>query len=432
MMANSGSARRSWDALVAPSTKLADIGDRERARMLSAFLVVLFGLGLLSGVVQLLAADHFLTTILSTAVALTGFAFAYWLSRTERYRAGAALAGCVVIGACVAARASHPNDHVWYAFMMIAVMLGSAFLSIRGASALAALAFVAVAITGIVTSGTRGASAWLPPLAVHAVFSPLLLVITHQRALSEERRSRVERERDRELLVARHLEAIGRMASGIAHDFTNQLAVVLGNSRLLLERRTFDEISINDMREAADRGLRLIQQLLAFAQKRPAEPEMVDLNQVLSDLQPILNSVVGGQIDLHIDRAPRLPSVKADPVQLERVLLNLAVNARDAMPDGGKLEIATATERAGTDGPGANSDGFVVLRVRDTGVGMDASTRASLFRPFFTTKRNEGGTGLGLAIVHGFVVESGGHIRVESELGRGTTFEIQLPSAPSA
>jgi signal transduction histidine kinase len=428
-MSNFTGTRWFRDALIAPSPELGDVAERERTRLLSGLLLALFGLGLLSGVLQLLLVSNVLPTFVVTAIALVGIGFAYVLSRTGRYRVAAGLAACVIVVACAAAGLANPHDHVWYAFMMIAVLLASTFLTLSGAVAIAALALITVAVVAASTDHAR--AAWLAPVMFHAVFSPLLLVLSHRRAAALERRYQVERQHERESFERRHLEAIGRMASGIAHDFTNLLTVVLGNCRILLDRRAYDETSLTDIRDAAERGTQFVQQLLAFARKERIEPEVLDLNQVLSDIEPMLNRVVGSKVQLQIDRAPMLPSVKADPVQLERALLNLAGNARDAMPAGGTLRIATAAHPQANVGSG-NSGDRVVLRVGDTGVGMDENTRASIFEPFFTTREHEGGTGLGLAIVRGFVIQSGGRIHVDSEVGRGTTFEIELPSAGPA
>ena len=429
-MANFGAARRFWEALTAPSAELGDIVDRERARLLSAFLTVLLGLGLISGVIQLLAVDEFLRTFVAMGTALAGIVIAYGLSRTVRYRAAAALAACLIIAACVAIRIANPGDQVWYAFMMIAVILASTFLPLRGAIAVAAFAFIAVAVAGLRTD--RSAASWLPPLMFHAVFSPLLLVLSQQRVVAEGKRNRAERERERELLENRHLESIGRMASGIAHDFTNLLTVILGNSRLLLDRRSFDEISVRDIRDSAERGTLFIQQLLAFARKKQIQPEILDLNQVLLDMQPVLNRVVGDRIELQIDRGPRLPNVKADPVQLERALLNLVVNARDAMPQGGKLEIATVSQPQAAAGSPVDGHDVVVLRVRDTGGGMDETTRASISSCSSRPRRTRVGPGSASqsCTVSSYRAAAASTSRARSAAAPRSRFSCRAPARP--
>ena len=240
---------------------------------------------------------------------------------------------------------------------------------------------------------------------------------------------------EEQLRNAQQLEAIGRLAGGVAHDFNNILSIIMGHGELLLMALGGDERArsgLEQIRRAADRAASLTQQLLAFSRKQVLQPKVLDLNEAVADVQKMLSRVIGEDIELVATLHPSLAAVKADPGQVEQVLMNLAVNARDAMPQGGKLAMETSNVevdqkqgRALDLPPGR----YVTLKVGDTGHGMDGITLAHVFEPFFTTKPMGKGTGLGLATVYGIVKQSGGSILVESEVGHGTVFRIYLPAA---
>ncbi|HEY6373446.1 MAG TPA: PAS domain S-box protein [Candidatus Sulfotelmatobacter sp.] len=239
---------------------------------------------------------------------------------------------------------------------------------------------------------------------------------------------------EEQLRNAQQLEAIGRLAGGVAHDFNNILSIIMGHGELLLAAVGEDERSRNGLaqiRRAADRAASLTQQLLAFSRKQVLQPKVLDLNEAVADVQKMLSRVIGEDIELIASLHPSLASVKADPGQVEQVLMNLAVNARDALPHGGKLTMETSNVDAGAElasaldlPPGC----YAMLKVTDTGHGMDAATLSHIFEPFFTTKPMGKGTGWGLATVYGIVKQSGGSIQVESKAGGGTTFRIYLPA----
>ena len=240
---------------------------------------------------------------------------------------------------------------------------------------------------------------------------------------------------EEQLLQAQKMEGIGRLAGGIAHDFNNLLAVMLGYVSLALRALPDGHAARRNIEPIADAGRRaaeLTRQLLTFARRQVIEPRLVDPNQVVSDTAMLLSRVLGDHIELGVDLASSLDAVRVDAAQLEQVLMNLAINARDAMPDGGRLSMTSsaalipASEAAAH--PGASPGPHVVIRVKDTGTGLSPEARAHLFEPFFTTKPAGHGTGLGLATSYGIVKQAGGHLRVESAEGRGTTFEIYLPS----
>jgi PAS domain S-box-containing protein len=227
-------------------------------------------------------------------------------------------------------------------------------------------------------------------------------------------------------LQAQKLDSIGRLAGGIAHDFNNLLTVILGNTDMLLEEVGGDHPLRHDIaqiRGAARRAAALTRQLLAFSRKQVLVPSVVDLNMVVAGIAPLLTRLIGEHITLSTNLPDDLGHVLADPGQLEQVIVNLVVNARDAMPEGGMLVLETANAVLDAPVPGV----YVLLAVSDTGIGMDAATRERIFEPFFTTKEVGKGTGLGLATVYGIITQSSGHIWVDSEVGHGTTFKAYLP-----
>ena len=238
------------------------------------------------------------------------------------------------------------------------------------------------------------------------------------------------RKLEEQLLQSQKMEAVGRLAGGIAHDFNNLLTAVAGYTELLIGQ--FEEGDprlefAEEIREAGKRAASLTQQLLAFSRRQVLEPRVLDLNAVIANMEKMLRRVIGEDVDLMTSLSPSLWRAKADPAQIEQAILNLVVNARDAMPRGGQLTLETANVEldaryaSGVPGP------HVMLAVSDTGVGMDTEQQARLFEPFYTTKERGKGTGLGLSTTYGVVKQSGGSIWVYSERGQGTTFKIYLP-----
>jgi len=239
---------------------------------------------------------------------------------------------------------------------------------------------------------------------------------------------------EQQLQMAQKVEAIGRLSGGIAHDFNNILGVIIGYTETLQKRmqpeNAFRE-AIDEIQHAAKRATSLTQQLLAFSRNQVLEPKVLDLNAVVRDMEKMLGSLMGEHIEIALVLSDSLGMVKADRTQLEQIILNLNVNARDSMPEGGKLTIETSNvdmHEANPARPAYMLPGnYVLLRVTDTGCGMTRDVQAHIFEPLFTTKEKGKGTGLGLATVYGVVKQSGGYILVHSEPGRGTTFEIYVP-----
>lgn len=252
-------------------------------------------------------------------------------------------------------------------------------------------------------------------------------ITAHKQAEAALRRS------EERLLQAEKMEAIGKLAGGIAHDFNNLLSVIVGYSILMSEgmdpgdaRRT----EVEEIKRAGTRATALTQQLLAFSRKQILQPKVINLSDVIGGIETMLRRLIGEDVELTVRASPELGCVKADPSRMEQIIVNLAVNARDAMPHGGELIIETTNvnlDSAQAAQVGVAPGAHVMLAVTDNGIGMDRATQARIFEPFFTTKEVGKGTGLGLATVFGIVQQSGGSISIDSEPGRGTTFRVYLP-----
>jgi signal transduction histidine kinase len=259
----------------------------------------------------------------------------------------------------------------------------------------------------------------------------------HKRSVAEKERTdalEALHNTEKQLLQSQKLEAVGRLAGGISHDFNNLLTVILGYSDIT--KRNLQEghplrRNVEEIVRASERAASLTRQLLAFSRKQVMQPKVFDLNMVVTDLEKMLRRMIGEDVELRVSLQSELGNIKADPVQLEQVIMNLVVNARDAMPKGGKLSMETSNlyldEAYAREHVSVVPGDYVMLAISDTGCGMDEDTRLHIFEPFFTTKEQGKGTGLGLSMVYGIVRQSGGNIWVYSEEGRGTTFKIYFP-----
>ena len=275
------------------------------------------------------------------------------------------------------------------------------------------------------------------------VLSSALIYVLTLRAVRAVRRTEAERDHlDRRLTAVARLESLGQLTGGIAHDFNNLLTAISGNLDLHLAGHP-DETGpeLREARKSADRAAHLTRQLLAVGRYRVARPERVDVTAVVSDLSDLLHRLIGDRVRIRKELDEQLPPVVIDPGRLEQVVMNLAINARDAMPDGGQLCLRTCADEASSspslprrgETPASLPPGrYVRIDVTDTGVGMDEETRARIFDPFFTTKPEDAGTGLGLSTVRAIVQEASGLVRVASAPGAGTTFSVFLPAARGA
>ena len=267
-----------------------------------------------------------------------------------------------------------------------------------------------------------------------------LLVVAAVRDISERRKGERERaDLETQLRDAQRMESVGRLAGGIAHDFNNVLTIIRGHAELTLLDLPSDAPERADLEQitaAAGHGAALTNQLLAMSRRQVAQPVVLDLNEVVGQLAPMLRRLLGDDIELATALEPSLGLVRADPGQLEQVIINLSINARDAMPNGGQLTIETTNvdfdDEYVRHHEGVVTGDHVQLAVTDSGLGMDAKILGQIFEPFFTTKEPGRGTGLGLATVYGIVKQAGGSVRVYSEPGRGSTFRVYLPRAEGA
>jgi len=273
-----------------------------------------------------------------------------------------------------------------------------------------------------------GETVWVQATVVGTMWEGKQVALSFLRDITQQKRL------EEQLVQSRKMEAIGRLAGGIAHDFNNLLSVIIGYAHLLRSRpgngAPFSK-EIDEIRKAADRAADLTRQLLAFSRKQLLQPRIVSLNDIITGMTPGLRRLIREDIELTSCLQGDIPPVLVDPAQVEQVILNLAVNARDAMPNGGKLVIGTKSvvlpESFVREHPNLLPGGYVELYVSDTGVGMEKGIIPKIFEPFFTTKEQGKGTGLGLASVEGIISQSRGHVSVDSEPGRGTTFRILLP-----
>ncbi|MDQ3818479.1 MAG: ATP-binding protein [Acidobacteriota bacterium] len=288
-----------------------------------------------------------------------------------------------------------------------------------------------IGIIGVANRASGYADAELKKLEILAQMAAVLF--------ENYRRLQRETSLEEQLRQSQKIEAIGQLAGGVAHDFNNLLTAITGYSDLVMRRLPSDDLlcrHVIEIKRASDRAADLTRQLLAFSRKQILQPKVIDLNSVVRDIDKMLRRLIGEDIDLLTVLDHMLGSVKADPGQLEQVIINLAVNARDAMPKGGKLTIETANVYLGgkyaSEHVAVRPGHYVMLAISDNGCGMDEQVKARIFEPFFTTKELGKGTGLGLSTIYGIVKQSEGNIWVYSEPGMGTTFKVYLPRVDEA
>ncbi|MGH9328649.1 MAG: ATP-binding protein, partial [Terriglobia bacterium] len=279
-----------------------------------------------------------------------------------------------------------------------------------------------------------GSWRWIEALGTNLLEDPSVRAVAINYRDITDRRQLME-----QLFLAQKMEAVGRLAGGVAHDFNNLLTAILGYSDMVREKLPPESVLsryTSEIKKAGERAASLTRQLLAFSRLQVMEPRVLDLNLAIEEMSKVLRRIIGEDITLTVIPGSAMKRVKVDPSQIEQVILNLAVNARDAMPEGGDLTLRTSIVQLDEDfvdeGVRVQSGSYVGLEIIDTGCGMDHKTRARVFEPFFTTKEKGKGTGLGLSTVYGIVKQSGGYIWVSSEPQRGTHFKIYLPGIEEA
>lgn len=311
--------------------------------------------------------------------------------------------------------------------------------SFDGVAALAIAREVCPEVPYIFVSGNIGEESAIETLKKGATDyvlkdRPLRLVTAIKRALTEKEMRKKQAELEQQLIQSQKMEVVGKLTGGVAHDFNNMLTVISGYSEML-QMQMGDPSALRngleEIRKAAEKSAALTRQLLAFGRRQVTQSRIVDLGKVLTQANQMFKRIVREDIEFVIESVPDLGKVKADPNQIEQVVLNLVINARDAMPEGGrislKIENVYLDELAALELPGAASGNYVLLTVKDTGLGMSPEVQARIFEPFYTTKAE--GTGLGLATVVGIIKNHGGYIDVQSVIGKGTSFRIYLPRA---
>jgi signal transduction histidine kinase/ActR/RegA family two-component response regulator len=333
-----------------------------------------------------------------------------------------------------------PGQDVPMAFLFFP-LIGYAGLRFGPAGAATLVALVAAFSLPVVAMGLGPFTSFPLAFTLFLLFTFLMLGSLSGQTLAAvmaEREDAMQRRiaLEEQLRHSQKMEAVGRLAGGIAHDFNNLLTAIIGYSEIVMV--SFDpqdprRADAEEIKRAAERAAELTRQMLAFSRKQIMQPKVVDLNIALQKVEPMLRRVIGEDIVMTIAPKAARPSVRVDPGQIEQVIMNLVVNARDAMPKGGRLTVETgdATLDAAAIPPQARAGEFVMLAVSDTGTGMSADVRARIFEPYFTTKDIGKGTGLGLSTAYGIVQQSDGHIHVFSEPGQGTTFRIYLPRSES-
>lgn len=418
--------------------------ERSRAAVLwAASWVAIYAAGLcatqpyphpISAAFAILLGQIFAALLLAGALAFAG-------RPTPRWLIAAALGGAAFR---IAWSLLAPRQFVWVAIVLVEVPLvvAAAAILLRTAQArsapwperLLAPALALVAVVDLADAFQRSATDHpnalvVPWLATMLLVSLVQLVSLIERSFARERRLLNELEQ------ARKLETLGRLAGGVAHDFNNQLMAILCNAELLRTQVEGDRAateSLRDLEDAARLCAELTEGLLAFARRSHAEPRAVDVAQMLRDVERWLMATLPEGVSVLVSTEPGLRPALADPVQLKRALTNLAANARDALGGRGWIALEASRGAAGPERPPEGSDGWIEIRVRDSGVGMDDATRERIFDPFFTTKGFGKGSGLGLAVVYGTVSAHRGSIEVDSTPGAGTTFRLRWPAARGA
>jgi signal transduction histidine kinase/ActR/RegA family two-component response regulator len=410
---------------------------RRQSRLLSVCILVLTAIFVCVDVALSLSAPGYQPPWLGYGLLVGTFL----LNRAGRYRAASIIVMAMfpLVGFGQVYFGTTTMPFLSFGYVALAPMLGAIFLPIWGVVALTSMNLAGILFApAFVSELAAEAPRLVGPLSMNAMVGVLASLYMHHRNGVEADRRRAllaelaERERlEDRLRQAQKLEALGKLAGGIAHDFNNVLMVILGNAALLQRRDASPEVL--RIESAASSAAGLTRLLLAFGRRAVIEPTVLDVGKVVGESVEMVRRLIGEQVAVELDVPGQALAARLDRAQIEQVLLNLATNARDAMPDGGtlRIEVEAITLRPGHPAlaPDATPGRYVCISVADEGIGMDDATRERIFEPFFTTKQKGHGTGLGLASVFGSVSQAGGFIRVWSEPGQGTRFELFFPRA---
>jgi len=421
-----------WGKLIEPVVAL-DVVAARKARLLAALLLSLIVLGATSAVIQATTVPNFRPTLMAMGTALLVLTVAYAGSRTRLYRLSAALAAVAPALACIAIGIRSPDDRVWYAFILIAVVVSSLFFSIRTATVVAAALFATLCLLPIWVLEFRSPARVLPLLALHGVLSPLLLIAAHHHAAIERETQRELQRRATRLVELERLEAFARSTAHASHDINNLLTIIDANLAYLSEHPEQGRSDvIAESRSAVTRLAALSRSLSASARVSVEQPREFDPSEAIREFAPLLAQLAGPSVKLVVGSVGLGDRIRMDPLRFEQLLMNLVANARDAMPEGGRIDVecsrVTLNETHAEAPDGNQPTHFIVIDVTDTGSGMSEAILARIFEPFFTTKPTGRGTGLGLAIVSQIVAQHGGHVRVSSTPGHGSRFRTFFPT----
>jgi len=426
-----------WEWLVEPPPTVVEADERRNARILAALLICVIVLGSAAQVVQLLCVPGYFPTFVAIAAAIGALAVAYLLVRRARIVAGArVLAGTLTLSS-LASAAVGPTSQVSLAFVALGPLVATLLLRLGDAIVVGALAVVGA--TALVVAGgiPRDLSAGALSFLVIATTVALVGRLHRDRLEADRKATLLERERrlrqlleekqraDAQLRLADRLKSLGTLTAGVAHELNNPMTFVSLSLDLVetavREGHAGDaQHALSDMRDGVGRMTKIVRGLKTFARTEEELVEDVDVTEVVESTLRMASSVLKKRTKIVRDLDPNAPRVRANAGKLAQVILNLVINAAQAIPDDEEGEIGVRVSRV---------ERVVTLSVRDTGVGIAPDVREHIFDPFFTTKAVGEGTGLGLAICHGIVTSFGGSIRVESEVGAGSTFHVELPAA---
>jgi signal transduction histidine kinase len=416
--------------LFEPHRSIADPEARRQSRLLGISMVVLTGLFVVVDTTLTITSAGYKPPWFGYALLCTTIV----LNRLGRYQVASAIAMAmfplVVFGLVFGGLGRLPLLSLNY--LVLAPMLGAIFLPIWGVGLITAANLGLIALAPWFAPGMNGDfEQIIGPLSTNAMVGALAALYMHHRNAVEADRRRTARETEERARQAQKMEALGRLSGGVAHDFNNALTVILASVALLRRRPSAEQLDEIDF--AANSAAALTRQLLAFSRGAALEPRLLNLDDAVEHTLALIRRLIGEDIEVRYQATAEPWQTRIDPNQLQQILLNLATNARDAMPHGGTLALSVDNLKLDAQRLEAEADArsgeYVRLRVQDTGGGMDESTRQHIFEPFFTTKARGKGTGLGLATVFGTVSQSGGFIEVQSAPGEGAQFDLYFPRA---